>query len=292
MAYLLPMIRGVLVSSVIAILIPAALWMGSVHVEDPRRLVYIWIAIPLELFGPGLVPAVFQSSERMERMGGTIFSRLSKYFQFYPAVNIEHKTERMNAFVTIVFGYSVVALLYQNQAPFGINAFFGKALLGLVQAFSFNMIYFEIDNHNIYTHAIRRHFMSYIVWMWLHLPFIMSFVLASGSLSKLVLAHDCPNADPSTLAPSYAANSSPSLTTGLRWFYSAGLGISLACMGLPVFSLRPAHLLTKPQAASPSPTSTNSPAPHASRKVTGSPCASPSRSFFSACRSQRSTPCS
>lgn len=31
--------------------------------------------------------------------------------------------ERTNAFVTLVFGYSVVALLYQNKAPYGINAY-------------------------------------------------------------------------------------------------------------------------------------------------------------------------
>ena len=30
--------------------------------------------------------------------------------------------ERTNAFVTLVFGYSVVALLYQNRAEMGVNA--------------------------------------------------------------------------------------------------------------------------------------------------------------------------
>lgn len=39
------------------------------------------------------------------------------------AINIEHKTERTGAFVSLVFGYSVVALLYQNTASFGMNAY-------------------------------------------------------------------------------------------------------------------------------------------------------------------------
>lgn len=55
------------------------------------------------------------------------------------AVNIEHKSkdhpgtrrtdtneypaERTNAFVTLVFGYSVLALLFQNKAAYGINAY-------------------------------------------------------------------------------------------------------------------------------------------------------------------------
>jgi low temperature requirement protein LtrA len=71
-------------------------------------------------------------------------------------MNIEHKVERTNAFTTLVFGYSVVAIIYQNAASFGLNAFFGKAALGLVQAFCFNWIYFELDGADLYTHAIRR----------------------------------------------------------------------------------------------------------------------------------------
>lgn len=31
--------------------------------------------------------------------------------------------ERTSAFVTLVFGYSVVVILYQNKAEYGINAY-------------------------------------------------------------------------------------------------------------------------------------------------------------------------
>ncbi|MCJ1321518.1 hypothetical protein MMC15_006863 [Xylographa vitiligo] len=227
-ARLLPMIRGMLIGSVILILVPSALWIGSTRADDSTRLALIWVAIPIDLFCPGIMIAIVRTSERWE---GTIIAGIASYLQFYPAVNIEHKTERTNAFVTVVFGYSVVALLYQNQASYGINAFFGKAILGLIQVFTLNMIYFDIDSHNLYTHAIRRHYIAFMFWMWLHLLFIMSFVLASGALSKLVLAHDCADADPSTLTPAYAQKSEPDIDIGLRWFYCAGLGIALACMG-------------------------------------------------------------
>lgn len=81
---------------------------------------------------------------------------VDRVFEFYPAVNIEHKVERTNAFVTLVFGYSVVAVIYQSTASFGLNAFFGKAVLGLIQAFCFNWIYFELDGADLFAHAIRR----------------------------------------------------------------------------------------------------------------------------------------
>ncbi|MCJ1230264.1 hypothetical protein MMC12_006936 [Toensbergia leucococca] len=92
-------------------------------------------------------------------------------------------------------------------------------------------LYFEIDAFNLHTHAIRRHMISYFVWLNLHLPFIMSFVLAASALSKLVIAHDCPDADPTTLSETSRLSSNADLTSGLRWYYCAGLGIALACMG-------------------------------------------------------------
>ncbi|KAG7004680.1 hypothetical protein G7Y79_00024g056300 [Physcia stellaris] len=222
--YLLPIVRGTMIFAAVSIIVPSALWIGSVHLEYPQRLPLVWIAIVIDLFGQ-------QSMMFFTRPEWKRFPRFKKladtWFDFYPAVNIEHKTERTNAFVTLVFGYSVVSLLFQNNAAFGINAFFGKAVLGLVQAFSFNWIYFEIDACNIHTHAIRRHVGSSITWVTIHLPFIMAFVLAGASLSRLVLVHDCINTDPETLGENYIGRSEPEIPIGLRWFYCGGLGTAL-----------------------------------------------------------------
>lgn len=231
--YLLPMVRGSMIFYAVSIIIPSALWIGSVHLEYPERLALIWVALPIDLFAQ---PFMMLFTRPEWKSFPRFKSLCDKWFDFYPAVNIEHKTERTNAFVTLVFGYSVVALLYQNKAAFGINAFFGKAILGLIQAFSFNWIYFEIDACNIHTHAIRRHVASSSAWIIFHLPFIMSFVLAGASLSRLVLAHDCVNTDPETLGENYIGRSEPEIPTGLRWFYCGGLGTALICMAVISFS--------------------------------------------------------
>ncbi len=81
-------------------------------------------------------------------------------FDCFPAINIEHRIERANSFVTLILGYSVIALLFQNRSEIGVNAFLGKAILGLIQAFAFNWLYFEIDNFNLHKHAIRRNTMA------------------------------------------------------------------------------------------------------------------------------------
>jgi hypothetical protein len=113
-----------------------------------------------------------------------------------------------------------------------MSSFFGKAILGLVQAFVFNWIYFEIDSFNLHVHAIRRHFFSAFVWLSAHPPFIMGYVLAAATMSRLVLAHDCPDANVESLGEAFILRSEAELSDGLRWFYCIGLGVALFCMGI------------------------------------------------------------
>ena len=123
LSYLIPMIRGMLLLTVVTILIPAGLWIASIHVDEPDRWAIVWIAIAVDLFGNGFIVPIVRNHDRIEK--SRMFGGLAQYFQFYPAVNIEHKTERTNAFVTLVFGYSVLSLLYQSKAALVIKAFFG-----------------------------------------------------------------------------------------------------------------------------------------------------------------------
>ena len=69
------------------------------------------------------------------------------------------------------------------------------------------------------------------LWISTHLPFVAAYVIASASLSKLVLAHDCIDSDIEALGEAYVGRSEEEIPIGLRWFYCAGLGIALGCMG-------------------------------------------------------------
>jgi low temperature requirement protein LtrA len=246
MAYLIPMVRAAMVTTAMCAFVTGLIWIGSIFVEDPSRQALIWIAIALDIFGP-IVMVGFMRAPAW--MGKRLQSWAKSHFDFTPGQNIEHKIERTNAFVTLVFGYSVVALLYQSAVPFGLNAFFGKAVLGLIQAFTFNWLYFEIDTFNMHTHAIRRHFFSgkstphsrllhqltlltAVLWLSAHLPFILAFALSGSALSKLVLAHDIASANPSDLLEPYSTRSEEGVPTGLRWFYCGGLSIALMNMGV------------------------------------------------------------
>lgn len=114
----------------------------------------------------------------------------------------------------------------------GINAFFGKGVLGLVQAFCFNWIYFEIDNFGLHVHAIRRHWFSATLWVTAHLPFIMSYILAASTLTTLVLAHDSMDTNPDWLGSHYVDRSVSVLEPAMRWFYCGGIGLAFIFMAV------------------------------------------------------------
>ncbi|KAG9015652.1 hypothetical protein FRB90_004605 [Tulasnella sp. 427] len=230
MAVVIPRVRNIMIFNVITILIPAALWIGSIFVEgEGRKQGLIWVAIVWDLFSNVLFVFLIRWSTIISE---EFHQKMLKAFAYYPAINIEHKTERTGAFVSLVFGYSVVSLLYQNRASFGMNAFFGKAILSLIQAYCFNIIYFDVDGSHHHVHAIRRHALTASVWINAHLPFIMGFTISGAALSRLVVAHDSPNTDPESLTETYAERSEAELLYGWRWFYCAGLGVAFICMAL------------------------------------------------------------
>lgn len=209
------------------VLVGAAIWIGSIHVSYPNQLALIWVALLIDLCGQMIYLLIRFSAAKI----GPKFEKwMDDTFEFWPAVNIEHRTERMNAFVTLVFGYAVVALLYQSTKE-GVDAHYGKAVLGLTQAFCFNWIYFEIDSANLHVHAIRRHKWSAFGWTFAHLPFIMAFVLGSAALSRLVLAVDCPDSGIEALTETYQHRAEEEIPNGIRWFYCAGYAIALMFMG-------------------------------------------------------------
>ena len=156
-AWLIPMVRGSLIGDGILMLIPAALWIGSIHVQEHWKQALIWLAILFDLFGHFFLVFLQRPGNFINKI---LPARIKESLEFFPGMNIEHRIERTNAFVTLVFGSCVLGLLYQSNVVMGVNAFFGKAVLGLIQAFVFNWIYFEIDSWNLHAHAIRRHVIS------------------------------------------------------------------------------------------------------------------------------------
>jgi low temperature requirement protein LtrA len=95
---LLPNIRGTMMTSAALVLVSVALWIGSIHVEWPNQLALIFIAIAVDLFGS---IALIWLQRAATRKG--VLKPLARWFEFFPAINIEHRVERNNAFVSLVW---------------------------------------------------------------------------------------------------------------------------------------------------------------------------------------------
>ena len=50
-AFLVPMVRGVMIMTCCTVLVSAAFWIGSIYVAYPHQLILIWIAIFIDLTG-------------------------------------------------------------------------------------------------------------------------------------------------------------------------------------------------------------------------------------------------
>lgn len=61
-AVLLPVVKGVMISLVVAIVVPAALWIASLHVAMPGRVALIFAALFLDLFNQTFIFGIFQYS--------------------------------------------------------------------------------------------------------------------------------------------------------------------------------------------------------------------------------------
>ena len=109
-AYLVPTITGTMLFNALVICLSAGIWIASIHVSYPNQLALIFIAIPIDLFGNLIIFWVMRVATRPHRAG---HGWLNCHFDFFPAVNIEHRTERTNAFVSLVFGYSVLIFIFK-----------------------------------------------------------------------------------------------------------------------------------------------------------------------------------
>ncbi|KAL9110919.1 MAG: hypothetical protein Q9227_004534 [Pyrenula ochraceoflavens] len=240
-AFILPNIRGTCVVYAFVTLVTCALWIGSIHLTWPSQLALIFPAIFGDVFGQMLMIFIMRLAQG-HKDAKTSFQRflrdrLTPYFEFYPAINIEHRVSRHSSFVTLVLGSAVLSILYQSASAHSpLNAFFGKAILGLVLAYSFNWIYFDIDadQDRIHVHAIRRHRFAALTWTTLHVWFVMGFILAAAALADIILARDLGGTEEAVerslglLGETFRDRSEEELEKGLRWYFCGGISAALA----------------------------------------------------------------
>ena len=115
-------------------ILPISLWIGALWVVYPYSVMLQWFSFLFGIFSDTsalmarLVPVlslvywsfIVRSNYRQEKY---YTAPLMYIMEYYPAVDMEQRTERTSNFITMVLGYIVVNLIYQSAAVIGFNAY-------------------------------------------------------------------------------------------------------------------------------------------------------------------------
>lgn len=123
-------------------------------------------------------------------------SALANMMEYHRApISVEHFGERYGLFVMIHLGETMFAIS-QNFSPHGIftdgyyRAFISVAA-GLLVAFAFRKVYFEVEGEHKDPHALRRNRVCAYLWCLSHIVFcccIILFAVGVKGLHKLVVS--------------------------------------------------------------------------------------------------------
>ncbi|PWN38115.1 uncharacterized protein FA14DRAFT_159840 [Meira miltonrushii] len=160
-----------------------------------RALILAWIASTALMIGAIFVPiraAIALSVVAMVLVWWSwilfyspIFKKLMR-LRYSSAIAIDHEIERYQDFFTIVMGEFVYSLFDGSPAGIGFHAKAGKAIMALIIAFSFQLMYMNGGWSKKITHPLR-----YSVWhatgfLFLHLPVVSALTLCGDALADFI----------------------------------------------------------------------------------------------------------
>lgn len=113
--------------------------------------------------------------------------------RYSSAIAIDHEIERYQDFFTIVMGEFVYSLFDQQPAGIGFHSSAGKAIMALVIAFSFQLMYMNGGWSKQITHPLRHSVWHATGFLTLHLPVISALTLCGDALADFIREERVPS---------------------------------------------------------------------------------------------------
>lgn len=120
------------------------------------------------------------------------FKRLMK-LRYSSAVAIDHEIERYQDFFTIVMGEFVYSLFDGQPAGIGFHTKAGKAIMALMIAFSFQLMYMNGGWSKRITHPFRKSVWNATAFLSLHLPLVSALTLCGDALADFIKEDKVPS---------------------------------------------------------------------------------------------------
>ncbi|UZJ51961.1 hypothetical protein CBS101457_001281 [Exobasidium rhododendri] len=153
-------------------LLSSAIWIACIFVDVKSAIIMAVFALAFE-YGAWLFCYTIA------------FKKLFR-LRYSSALNIEHEIERFNDFFTLVIGEFLYSIVSRSPARLGVHIAAGRAILAVIIAFCFQLLYMQGAGSNRITHPIRYKWLNGILYFTLHLPLVSAMTLCGDSMADLV----------------------------------------------------------------------------------------------------------
>jgi hypothetical protein len=138
-AFTYPQFRAFHVWNAVVSIVPTSLWIGGLFVPYPLNLMVQWLSflwgrvihynLMIDWFPYYMLFLLSSLYGRVMNKPKYVKAPFMDLMEYYPAVDMEMRVERTGNFITMVFGYIVVNLIYQSSAVVGFNAYIPSFVL-------------------------------------------------------------------------------------------------------------------------------------------------------------------
>jgi low temperature requirement protein LtrA len=132
-----------------------------------------------------------------------IFKKMLR-LRYSSAIAIEHEIDRYQDFFTIVMGEFVYSLFDGRPAGTGFHVKAGKAIMALIIAFCFQLMYMNGAWSKRITHPLRHSVKHAMGFFTLHLPIVSSLTLCGDALADFIKEERVPSGVRYLACESYA----------------------------------------------------------------------------------------
>ena len=121
-----------------------------------------------------------------------LFKKMIK-LRYSSAIAIEHEIDRYADFYTLVMGEFVYSLFDGNPTGIGFHAAAGKAIMALVIAFCFQLMYMNGAWSKRIIHPLRYSVIRAMCFFSIHLPIVSSLTLCGDALADFIREEHVPS---------------------------------------------------------------------------------------------------
>jgi len=167
---LLPWLRNVQLVSFVLTLPSLALWIVTLYVHMPNKIVVFFVALVLEM--------ILEKAHSLP-----VFSKLSKGYILRR--DYEHYLERVSAFLTVLLGSGIELLISSSPAGHQIEPLLRYVIPSFLIIYFLYYMYANGVEDQVYLHAARRGWKVEILWDFLHIPLFGSVPVLGVALASM-----------------------------------------------------------------------------------------------------------